>query len=204
MSTAYMKAWKSYPPYEGTRIVFNSRFAKPSMSGISGEDEGIVHNSTSLRQQYLRTAYPLTMVDSKKDDDEVVVEKAKKGSSGVSIVSMFRKMLACTSKAEASSCSANSRRISSLESLFCYDKPVPEQIIEKPVGLSVAAKEIGDHAGCSDCQAKGAVLCTTCGGSGLYVDSVMECQGIIVKVRCLGCGGTGNIMCSECGGRGHM
>ncbi|KAM0826457.1 hypothetical protein ACQ4PT_068873 [Festuca glaucescens] len=39
--------------------------------------------------------------------------------------------------------------------------------------------------------------------TGLYVDSIMESQGIIIKVRCLGCGGTGNIMCSECGGRGH-
>ncbi|KHG15973.1 dnaJ [Gossypium arboreum] len=51
--------------------------------------------------------------------------------------------------------------------------------------------------------AKGVVLCTTSAGSGLYVDSILESQGIIVKVRCLGCGGTGNVMCSECGGRGH-
>ncbi|XP_074292301.1 uncharacterized protein LOC141619180 [Silene latifolia] len=127
--------------------------------------------------------------------------------NGIRLKSNFplkKSLVSCCIYNGASSCSANSRRISSLESLFCYDKPVPEQIIEKPVGLSVAAKEIGDHASCSDCQAKGAVLCTTCGGSGLYVDSIMECQGIIVKVRCLGCGGTGNIMCSECGGRGHM
>ncbi|KAK8296312.1 hypothetical protein V6Z12_D05G116300 [Gossypium hirsutum] len=61
----------------------------------------------------------------------------------------------------------------------------------------------GDNPQCSACQAKGVVLCTTCAGSGLYVDSILESQGIIVKVRCLGCGGTGNVMCSECGGRGH-
>lgn len=75
---------------------------------------------------------------------------------------------------------------SSLESLFCYDKPIPEERIEKPVGLSLAAKAIGDNLRCNDCEAKGAVLCTTCSGSGLYVDSILESQGIIVKVRCLG------------------
>ncbi|KAI3993865.1 hypothetical protein MKX01_002878 [Papaver californicum] len=96
------------------------------------------------------------------------------------------------------------RTRSSLESLFCYDKPIPEEIIEKPIGLSVEEKEIGQNSPCNVCQAKGAILCATCSGSGLYVDSVMECQGIMVKVRCLGCGGTGNIMCSDCGGRGHL
>ncbi|MCL7041928.1 hypothetical protein MKW94_018693 [Papaver nudicaule] len=96
------------------------------------------------------------------------------------------------------------RTRSSLESLFCYDKPIPEEIIEKPIGLSVEEKEIGQNPPCNDCQAKGAILCATCSGSGLYVDSIMECQGIMVKVRCLGCGGTGNIMCSDCGGRGHL
>lgn len=75
---------------------------------------------------------------------------------------------------------------SSLESLFCYDKPIPEERIEKPVGISLDEKVIGDNARCEDCQAKGAVLCTTCSGSGLYVDSILESQGILVKVRCLG------------------
>ncbi|CAI9099351.1 OLC1v1036158C1 [Oldenlandia corymbosa var. corymbosa] len=75
---------------------------------------------------------------------------------------------------------------SSLESLFCYDKSIPEEIIEKPVGLSIAEKDIGDNPRCTECEAKGAVLCATCGGSGLYVDSILESQGIIVKVRCLG------------------
>ncbi|XP_062113897.1 uncharacterized protein LOC133824894 [Humulus lupulus] len=96
------------------------------------------------------------------------------------------------------------QRRSSLESLFCYDKAIPEEKIEKPVGISLAEKSIGDNPRCNDCHAKGAVLCTTCCGSGLYVDSILESQGIIVKVRCLGCGGSGNIMCSECGGRGHL
>ncbi|CBI31228.3 uncharacterized protein LOC100241525 [Vitis vinifera] len=107
-------------------------------------------------------------------------------------------------RAESSSVGDVHRRRSSLESLFCYDKPIPEEIIEKPIGLSLAEKVIGDNPRCIDCQAKGAVLCATCSGSGLYVDSILESQGIIVKVRCLGCGGTGNIMCSECGGRGHL
>ncbi|XAR64862.1 hypothetical protein NMG60_11008742 [Bertholletia excelsa] len=96
------------------------------------------------------------------------------------------------------------RRRSGLESLFCYDKAIPEEIIEKPIGLSLSEKMIGDNPRCPDCEAKGAVLCSTCTGSGLYVDSILESQGIIVKVRCLGCGGTGNIMCSGCGGRGHL
>lgn len=96
------------------------------------------------------------------------------------------------------------RQRSNLESLFCYDKPIPEEIIETPIGLSIVEKNIGDNPRCSICEAKGAVLCTTCLGSGLYVDSILESQGIIVKVRCLGCGGTGNTMCSDCGGRGHL
>lgn len=104
---------------------------------------------------------------------------------------------------ESSSTGNEHRRRSSLESLFCYDKPIPEERIEKPIGLSLSEKVIGDNPRCTECKAKGAVLCATCSGSGLYVDSILESQGIIVKVRCLGCGGTGNIMCAECGGRGH-
>ncbi|XP_068651210.1 uncharacterized protein [Aristolochia californica] len=96
------------------------------------------------------------------------------------------------------------RSKSSLESLFCYDKSIPEEIIEKPIGLSLDEKNIGNNPRCMDCNAKGALLCKTCSGSGLYVDSILESQGIIVKVRCLGCGGTGNVMCSDCGGRGHL
>ncbi|XP_054818730.1 uncharacterized protein LOC129318140 isoform X2 [Prosopis cineraria] len=86
---------------------------------------------------------------------------------------------------------------------FTSHRAIPEERIEKPIGLSLDEKEIGSNLRCSDCQAKGAVLCTTCSGSGLYVDSILESQGIIVKVRCLGCGGTGNMMCTACGGRGH-
>ncbi|KNA04891.1 hypothetical protein SOVF_195480 [Spinacia oleracea] len=114
--------------------------------------------------------------------------------------------ISCNATSKAASCSAGDRqrRISSVESHYCYDKDIPEQIIEKPIGLSVVEKEIGDQPRCDDCEAKGAALCATCGGSGLYVDSILECQGIILKVRCLGCGGTGNILCSECGGRGHL
>ncbi|KAB2018880.1 hypothetical protein ES319_D08G260500v1 [Gossypium barbadense] len=76
-------------------------------------------------------------------------------------------------------------RRSRLESLFCYDKPIPEERIEEPVGVSLAEKIVGDNPRCSACQAKGVILCTTCAGSGLYVDSILESQGIIVKVRCL-------------------
>ncbi|KAL6525538.1 hypothetical protein OROHE_015845 [Orobanche hederae] len=90
-----------------------------------------------------------------------------------------------TSSAVACSAGDVQRQISSLESLFCYDKPIPEQIIEKPVGLSLAEKNVGDNSRCPSCLTKGAVLCATCSGSGLYVDSILESQGIIVKVRCL-------------------
>ncbi|EPS58369.1 hypothetical protein M569_16444, partial [Genlisea aurea] len=94
---------------------------------------------------------------------------------------------------------------STLESLLCHDKPIPEETIEKPVGLlSLPEKNVGQNPSCQICGAKGAVLCATCSGSGLYIDSILESQGIIVKVRCLGCGGTGNTMCCECGGRGHI
>ncbi|XP_061356765.1 protein PHOTOSYSTEM I ASSEMBLY 2, chloroplastic [Gastrolobium bilobum] len=110
-----------------------------------------------------------------------------------------------TSRRSVSSLKADeNRKRSNLESLFCYDKAIPEERIEKPVGLSLAEKAIGNNPRCTDCQAKGAILCATCAGSGLYVDSILESQGIIVKVRCLGCGGTGNMMCTECGGRGHL
>ncbi|CAI5982798.1 unnamed protein product [Closterium sp. NIES-64] len=56
---------------------------------------------------------------------------------------------------------------------------------------------------CGGCEAAGSVPCATCAASGLYVDPIMECQGIIVKVRCLGCGGSGSLLCPKCGGRGH-
>ncbi|CAN8255974.1 unnamed protein product [Cochlearia groenlandica] len=71
--------------------------------------------------------------------------------------------------------------------MFCYDKPIPEEVIDEPVGLSsISEIEIGDNKRCTCCEAKGALLCATCSGTGLYVDSIMESQGIIVKVRCLG------------------
>ncbi|GFQ07226.1 hypothetical protein PHJA_002866700 [Phtheirospermum japonicum] len=96
------------------------------------------------------------------------------------------------------------KRRSSLESLFCYDKPIPEEIIEMPIGISLAEKDIGYNPHCPNCESKGDILFTTCSGSGLYVESILKSRGIIVKVRCLGCGGTGYTMCSECGGRGHI
>ncbi|XP_011623482.1 uncharacterized protein LOC105420657 isoform X2 [Amborella trichopoda] len=60
---------------------------------------------------------------------------------------------------------------SSLESLFCYDKPIPEEIIEKPVGLSLGEKSIGNNPRCVNCEAKGCggtgnMMCSDCGGRG--------------------------------------
>ncbi|KAK7336309.1 hypothetical protein VNO77_16845 [Canavalia gladiata] len=133
------------------------------------------------------------------------VSNFKKGVPKIHAISPNGSVSNCSSSgSESSSRGDGNRRRSNLESLFCYDKAIPEERIEKPVGLSLAEKAIGNNPRCTDCQAKGAVLCATCAGSGLYVDSILESQGIIVKVRCLGCGGTGNIMCTECGGRGHL
>ncbi|ESR41664.1 calcium-dependent protein kinase 8 [Citrus sinensis] len=109
----------------------------------------------------------------------------------------------CSCYFESSSTGNEHRRRNSLESLFCYDTPIPEERIEKSIGVSLSEKVIGDNPRCTECKAKGAVLCATCSSSGLYVDSILESQGIIVKVCCLSCGGIGNIMCAECGGRGH-
>ena len=91
----------------------------------------------------------------------------------------------CVQQGDSSAADVHRRR-SSFESLFCYDKAIPEERIETPIGISLAEKMIGNNPRCTDCQAKGAVLCATCSGSGLYVDSILESQGIIVKVRCLG------------------
>ncbi|KAK9190531.1 hypothetical protein WN943_019138 [Citrus x changshan-huyou] len=85
-------------------------------------------------------------------------------------------------RSESSSTGNEHRRRNSLESLFCYDTPIPEERIEKSIGVSLSEKVIGDNPRCTECKAKGAVLCATCSSSGLYVDSILESQGIIVKV----------------------
>ncbi|CAN8291217.1 unnamed protein product [Cochlearia groenlandica] len=76
--------------------------------------------------------------------------------------------------------------LSSSSFFISQDKPIPEEVVDEPVGLSMSEIEIGDNKRCTFCEAKGALLCATCSGTGLYVDSIMESQGIIVKVRCLG------------------
>ncbi|XP_004288622.1 PREDICTED: uncharacterized protein LOC101307729 [Fragaria vesca subsp. vesca] len=131
--------------------------------------------------------------------------KFKRGHSTTKICAISPNGSVSGSASHGAECSAGDvhKQRSRLESLFCYDKAIPEEIIDKPIGISLVEKFIGNNPRCIDCEAKGAVLCTTCSGSGLYVDSILESQGVIVKVRCLGCGGTGNIMCSKCGGRGH-
>jgi hypothetical protein len=67
-----------------------------------------------------------------------------------------------------------------------YASGIPEEKIERPTGLPKGSRAIGNNPRCPQCKAKGAVECATCAGSGLYVDAVLESQGIIVKVRCLG------------------
>lgn len=73
-----------------------------------------------------------------------------------------------------------------LEYLYSSDSSVPTEGGVKPTGLASEAAGIGNKPRCVTCEAKGAVQCATCSGSGLYVDSILESQGIIVKVRCLG------------------
>ncbi|KAK4392587.1 putative arabinosyltransferase A [Sesamum angolense] len=52
--------------------------------------------------------------------------------------------LSTAQKREVVTCAVGDvhRKRSSLESLFCYDKPIPEEIIEKPIGVSMAEKNV--------------------------------------------------------------
>ncbi|KAG4927652.1 hypothetical protein JHK85_054138 [Glycine max] len=61
------------------------------------------------------------------------------------------KIHAISPNGSASSCTSRvfktdkNKGRSNLESLFCYDKAIPEEIIEKPVGLSLEEKAIGNN-----------------------------------------------------------
>uniref|UniRef100_A0A0E0KH00 Uncharacterized protein n=1 Tax=Oryza punctata TaxID=4537 RepID=A0A0E0KH00_ORYPU len=99
---------------------------------------------------------------------------------------------AVSAKIRAGATSDLQRNKSNLESLFCYDKSVPEEDIGTPAGLDLEKKNVGKNPPCISCETKGAVLCATCAGSGLYIDSILESQGIIVKaVEALG------ILCAQ-------
>ncbi|KAG9452052.1 hypothetical protein H6P81_004956 [Aristolochia fimbriata] len=155
-------------------------------------------NFSSLSLKPLSIRSPSGKISLFQLNGRVSASKMNSISSNGSLPACDSNRIKMSSKEDVQRCK------SSLESLFCYDKSVPEEIIEKPIGLSLDEKNIGNKPRCTDCNAKGALLCKTCSGSGLYVDSILESQGIIVKVRCLGCGGTGNVMCPDCGGRGHI
>lgn len=73
----------------------------------------------------------------------------------------------------------------------------PRNELKNQLGYLWLKKIVGDNPRCSACQAKGVVLCTTCAGSGLYVDSILESQGIIVKVRCLGVKIFSSLICKQ-------
>eukprot|EP00249_Psilotum_nudum_P014460 c24834_g2_i1 orf=407-973(+) len=83
-------------------------------------------------------------------------------------------------------------------------RSISEEDEGKLVEVSLTTCLIGNKAVCTQCDSKGLGLCATCAGLGLYVDSILESQGIIVKVKCIGCGGSGSILCSGCGGKGHL
>ena len=60
---------------------------------------------------------------------------------------------------------------------------------KKPIVAVVEASRLVLSAGeraCEACGAAGAVVCATCEASGLYIDPVLECQGIIKRVTCMG------------------
>ncbi|KAF3781502.1 hypothetical protein EJ110_NYTH36884 [Nymphaea thermarum] len=94
----------------------------------------------------------------------------------------------CRTQPKLRICSANVRqfwrgmRISYRSGSNPLNQPIPEEVIGEPVGITLAEREIGNNPRCFACEAKGAVLCRTCSGSGLYIDSVLESQGILVKV----------------------
>lgn len=101
--------------------------------------------------------------------------------------------------------SSSLRYRSKLELLYHTDTSIPEEKIEKPRGLKTRqARAIGNKPPCQCCRSIGMQECATCHATGLYVEPILESQGVIVKVRCLGCGGSGTVMCGECGGRGHL
>lgn len=95
-------------------------------------------------------------------------------SSNIAHASAF---CSASHRVESSSVRDVHRRRSGLESLFCHDKPIPENIIEKPIHLFLAEKVIGNNPSCIDCQVEEAILCAICSGSGLYVDPILESQG---------------------------
>eukprot|EP00249_Psilotum_nudum_P014458 c24834_g1_i1 orf=66-599(+) len=91
-----------------------------------------------------------------------------------------------------------------LGSIFHKIRSIPEVNEQKLVGVPLTTCLLDNRPVCAQCDSKGHGLCATCAGSGLYVDSILESQGIIVKVKCIGCGGSGSIMCPGCGGKGHF
>ncbi|KAK9756688.1 hypothetical protein RND81_01G114800 [Saponaria officinalis] len=132
MSSTYISSSKSFPPYEPTNKIpqFRSRFLKPNLLGCA-EDDGVisVKDSKSLRQLYVRTAYTLTTPPAKhrklysrvKNKVNVVCKKGNNGrnkgflvsnnkqrttvkicSCGY-VLSMVRRMLACTTKVDVAS-----------------------------------------------------------------------------------------------------
>eukprot|EP00897_Mesotaenium_endlicherianum_P003947 jgi/Mesen1/3580/ME000020S03108 len=93
---------------------------------------------------------------------------------------------------------------SQLETLYYCDTAIPEEKIEKPKNLKLLQpKAIGNRPRCGCCKQRGVLECPTCGATGLYIDPIMESQGLLFRVRCLGCSGSGTVMCFYCEGRGH-
>eukprot|EP00897_Mesotaenium_endlicherianum_P001055 jgi/Mesen1/10950/ME000096S10529 len=63
-----------------------------------------------------------------------------------------------------------------------YDFAIPEETIEKPKDVKLQPpKAIGDKPRCGECEQRGVLECSTCGATGLYVDPIMESQGVVVK-----------------------
>eukprot|EP00898_Chlorokybus_atmophyticus_P006451 jgi/Chlat1/6807/Chrsp51S06498 len=74
---------------------------------------------------------------------------------------------------------------------------------KKRLKLKISAVEVEDEP-CPVCQAKKAVTCETCSGSGMYREPCLEAKGVLKDVECIDCGGGGTVLCIKCGGRGHL
>ena len=79
----------------------------------------------------------------------------------------------------------------------CVCSPARQRDVRK-----VRAAYGGSEPKCGDCEATGFLKCSTCTGSGEYVEACTQSAGVINYIECMACGGSGDCLCGRCGGRG--